>query len=283
MHIKQIKKSYDKKDQSLYGSDKIKDLLGLLYHENSKLDPYTARQQGESIGFFSDPYIVERSSKPHKMFFGKERYPFEGFLENIEDDPFLKLVTGRRSARVFDTNYKVSLTELEAMLYYSYGITHKEPINQTGGYMGWRNVPSAGGLYPLEIYVNLFNSHLKSGLYHYDDLGNALVLLKEGDHLPHLRDVIKAEPYIDIAGASGVIFITGLIERQGLKYGERSYRFMLQECGYVSYLISLILEHIGFGSCMAGAYIDQQLNQFLEIDGCYETVLNPIIFGKKTG
>ena len=209
MHIKQIKKSYDKKDQSLYGSDKIKDLLGLLYHENSKLDPYTARQQGESIGFFSDPYIVERSSKPHKMFFGKERYPFEGYLDHMEDDPFLKLVTGRRSARKFDTNYKVSLTELEAMLYYSYGITHKEPINQTGGYMGWRNVPSAGGLYPLEIYVNLFNSHLKSGLYHYDDLGNALVLLKEGDHLAHLRDVIKAEPYIDIAGASGVIFITG--------------------------------------------------------------------------
>ena len=117
MHIKQIKKSYDKKDQSMYGSDKIKDLLGLLYHENSKLDPYTARQQGESIGYFSDPYIVERSTKPHKMFFGLERFPFEGYLGSQEDDPFLKLITARRSARVFDRNYKISLTELEALLY----------------------------------------------------------------------------------------------------------------------------------------------------------------------
>jgi SagB-type dehydrogenase family enzyme len=283
MHIKQVKKSYEKKDQSMYGSEKIKDLLGLLYHENSKLDHYTARQQGESIGYFSDPYIVERSTKPHKMYFGLERFPFEGFLSDVAEDEFLSLVTGRRSTRVFDKNYRVSLTELEALLYYSYGMTHKEPINQKGGFMGWRNVPSAGGLYPLEIYVALFNSHLKPGLYHYDDLKNGLVLLKEGDFLEPLRSTIKAEPYIDIATASGVIFITGMIERQGLKYGERSYRFMLQECGSVSYLMSLIMEHIGFGSCMAGAYIDQELNNFLGIDGCYETVLNPIIFGKKTG
>ena len=264
----------------MYGSDKIKDLLGLLYHENSKLDPYTARQQGESIGYFSDPYIVERSTKPHKMYFGLERFPFEGFLGE-EEDEFLQLVTGRRSVRAFDKNYRVSLTELEAMLYYSYGMTHKEPLNQKGGYMGWRSVPSAGGLYPLEIYVALFNSHLKPGLYHYDDLKNGLVLLKEGEFLPSLRETIKAEPYIDIASASGVIFVTGMIERQGLKYGERSYRFMLQECGAVSYLLSLIMERIALGSCMAGAHIDQELNTFLGIDGCYETVLNPIIFGKK--
>jgi len=260
----------------------IKNLLGVLYHENSKLDQFTARQQGETIGYFSDPYIVERSTNPHKKYFGKKRHQFDSELLRENADDFFNLVTRRRSGRNFDPNYKMSLNELEHILYYSYGITRKESINDTGGYMGYRNVPSAGGLYPLEIYVALFNSHVDEGLYHYDDHGNSLVLIKEGHHLEQLRKIIKAEPYIDIASATGVIFITGMIERQAIKYGERSHRFMLQEAGSVAYLTSLITEHMGLGSCWTGAFIDQEVNNFLGIDGNYETVLNPIVFGKKT-
>lgn len=282
MHITQIKTAFDKKDQSLYGTQRVKSLLGLLYHENSKLDQYSAREQGESIGMFSDPYIVERSSKPHKRYFGLEKIPFEGLMVGNETgDPVFDLISNRRSTRSFDPKYKVSLNELEAILHLGYGITHKETINDKGGYMGYRNVPSAGGLYPLEIYVVLFNTQLKQGLYHYDDLSNGLVLLNEGDHLDSVRQMIKAEPWIDITSACGVILISGMIERQAIKYGERSYRFMIQECGYVSYLMSLVMERIGLGSCMAGAFIDQDINKFMGIDGAYETFLNPIIFGKK--
>ncbi len=280
-HIQHIKLSFDKKDQSLYGTSRVRELLGMLYHENSKLDQYTARQQGENIGYFSDPYVVERSTKPHKRYFGYEEILFENGHELDAEDDFLRLIGQRRSIRTFDSKYKVSLNELRTVLHHSYGITYKEAINNSGGVMGYRNVPSAGGLYPLEIYVVLFNSHLKKGLYHYDDLKNGLVLLKEGDHLPALREMIKAEPWIDIKSACGVFLINGMIERQAIKYGERSYRFMLQECGYVSYLISLILEHIGLGSSMAGAFIDQDINNFLGVDGGFETFLNPVIFGKK--
>jgi SagB-type dehydrogenase family enzyme len=282
MHIKQIKSSFEKKDQSLYGTSKVKDLLGSLYHENSKLDAYTARQQGENIGLFSDPYVVERSSKPHKRYFGLEKFHFEGLGMEVADDPFLQLVNRRRSVRAYDPKYLVSLNELEVVLHHSYGVTRKEAINNKGGYMGYRNVPSAGGLYPLEIYLVLFHTQLKQGLYHYDNLGNNLVLIKEGNHMEAMREMIKAEPYIDVKSACGAILVTGLIERQAIKYGERSYRFMMQECGYVSYLMALLMEHIGLGSCTAGAFIDQDLNNFLEIDGGYETILNPIFFGKKT-
>ncbi len=283
MNIKKIKQIYEKKDQGLYGTVKIKDLLGMLYHENSKLDRFTSRELGQAVGLFSDPYITTRSTRPHKRYLSKERYAFDESVLESESDAFFELVKSRRSVRKYNPDYKVSLNELSYILHYGYGVTLKESINQDGGYMGYRNVPSAGGLYPLEIYVCLFNSHLKEGLYHYDDLESSLVLTKQGNHLETVKDLIQAEPWVDMSSASGVILITGMIERHAIKYGERGYRFMLQECGAASYLLSLIIEKVGLGSCMVGGFLDQEVNKFLEVDGNYETILNPIVFGKKEG
>lgn len=280
MNIKQVRSVFGKKDNSLYGSAKVKELMGILYHENSKLDQYSARQLGESIAYFSDPYLAERYTKPHKRYFGvHHQFDSEALAENADD--FFKLISERRSVRKFDSEYQISLFELENLMYYSYGITRKEKINNNGGFMGYRNVPSAGGLYPLEVYVCLFNSHIEPGLYHYDSLKNSLAMVRPGNHLPLMKKLIMAAPAIDMDSACGVILVNGLIERQAIKYGERSYRFMQQECGSLTYLMSIIMENMGLGSCYTGGFIDQELNNFMQIDGNYETVLCPVVFGKK--
>jgi SagB-type dehydrogenase family enzyme len=66
-----------------------------------------------------------------------------------------------------------------------------------------------------------------------------------------------------------------------IKYGERGYRFIMLEIGFVSENISLICDGLGLGSCMAGGYLDNEINDMLEIDGTFETVQNVIIVGKK--
>ncbi|MEM1324060.1 MAG: SagB/ThcOx family dehydrogenase [Bacteroidota bacterium] len=280
MNIQKIKQDFRRKDQGLYGTQKITDLLGMLYHENSKLDRFTAREQGETIGYFTDPYIMDRATKPYKKYYGKESLPFDMETLTEEPDEFFEKVTARRSVRQFDKDYKLSFNELQHMLYYSYGVTKSEPTS-SGSMQGYRNVSSAGGLYPLEIYVSLFNTHIGAGLYHFNELDNSLISIRNGNHLEEMRKMLIVEPYIDIKSACGVIFVTGMIERQAIKYGERAYRFMMLECGQVGYLMSMVMEHMGLGSCWAGAYMDHDINKYLEIDGNYETVLTPIVFGKK--
>ena len=144
-----------------------------------------------------------------------------------------------------------------------------------------RNVPSGGALYPLEIYVVIFNAHIPSGLYHYRINNNTLELLKEGDFVEDLLGIIQAEPYVNMKTSSALIITTGIIERLLIKYGDRGYRFLLQESGFVGQTISLLAESINLGSCMLGGYNDDKVNEFLGVDGVFETINNIIVIGKK--
>ena len=279
MTLSEIKKQYSDKDQSLYGSDRITDLLALLYQENSKLDKFTSRAQGEAIQYFQDPYITQRIIQPHKVY----PTPLKKYSQpvNILSAELLNALKSRRSTRAFDPSYKISLNELLTVFYYSYGIVHTSQIPTTDYFVNYRPVPSAGGLYPLELYVSLFRSSVEKGLYHFQEVDTSIELLKNGIHLQDLRGIINAEPYVAIGDACGVIFITSLIERVCMKYGERGYKFILQEVGYVSMAMSLLFEQLGLGSCLIGSYLDDQINEYLEIDGVYENIQAIIVFGKK--
>jgi len=279
MYINNIKKQYDEKDQSLYGSKRITDLLALLYQENSKLDKFTSRAQGETIQYFQDPYITQRTIQPYKIY----PAPLKKYSQPINkvSNDLLNVLKNRRSTRNFDANYKISLNELLTVFHYSYGITHTSKIPSTNHSINYRSVPSAGALYPLEIYTSLFKSNIESGLFHFQETDNSLELIKKGIHLERLKEIINAEPYVAISDACGVIFITSLIERVCIKYGERGYKFILQEVGYVSMVMSLLFEQLGLGSCLIGSCLDDQVNEYLGIDGIYENIQAIIIFGKK--
>jgi SagB-type dehydrogenase family enzyme len=281
MNIKKIKQDYSKHNQSIYGPKNINNSIGMLYQENSKLTKITDRQLGEKIAGFLNPYFIERSAQPFKLYPKLVAHPLADFIENENPtDDFFKLILARRSKRSFNVEYKMSLFELAQVLHFSYGINFEEKLMDMEGHIGFRAVPSAGGLYPLEIYVVLFNSHLEPGLYHYSVKDSNLVLLKTGNHLAYLKTIIQAEPYININTANGLIFITSMTERQIMKYGERSFRFTLQEVGFVTQMMSLIFEKIKFGSCICGSFIDDEINDFIGIDGVFETIQNTIIFGK---
>ncbi len=280
MNISAIQARYEAHDQSLYGGENVRDSIGLLYHENSKLDTLTAREQGMNIAYFNDPYVIRRSTLPYKVYPGKARIEMSDLPRDMPKTPVLDAINGRRSLRSFDSEYSVSLNELSILLHSAYGVSRWQEL-EDGGSMGFRNVPSGGGLYPLELYVVLFRGHVSSGLYHYQSRDNALELIKEGDFLPEMRRLISAEPWINLPEANGVILMTGLIERLGIKYGERSYRFLQQETGFVTYLLSLVAHHIGLGTCIAGMYLDDELNDFIGVDGVFEAVQGTMVFGKR--
>lgn len=131
------------------------------------------------------------------------------------------------------------------------------------------------------MYVVALHCSMSSGLYHYQVRDNALECLRQGDCTQLLLEMIQAEPYVDLASSSVVLFITGCIERQMIKYGERAYRFMQNEVGSVTQMVTLIAEALELGSCILGGYNDDGLNDFLQVDGVFESVQSVMVVGKE--
>ena len=99
-------------------------------------------------------------------------------------------------------------------------------------------------------------------------------------YMEYLRENLVAEPFVDLQHCSCVFFITSFFERVLIKYGDRGYRFILQEVGFLTQNISLLAEFLELGSCVLGSYVDDNINQILSADGTFETVQNVIVIGK---
>ena len=284
MRITELRDKCDDKDGSMYGKKNIEDSMAMLYHENSKLTTHSTRVLGENIGAFSNPFVLERSSQPFKCYPGRETIDLSIYGQHNSSNHFFDVITQRRSVRDFDKTYKLSLNELSLLLHNAYGVTYKSKIEglTSEGHMGMRNIPAAGGLYPLEIYIVLFNAHIPAGFYHSRPHQNCLEKIKEGHFIPNLSGLIQTEPYINMNDCAGLIIITGMIERLFIKYRDRGYRFLMQESGALGLMLSLIAESIKLGSCVLGGYNDDQVNDFLGIDGVFETINNVMVIGKPT-
>jgi len=283
MQISKIKDKYAKVDGTMYGEKNIANSLAALYHENSKFTSYSSRIQGEKISAFNyNPYVIKRSSQPFKYYPNHKKIDLSVYNKAKNQANIFEVLRKRRSVRDFDDNYKLSLNELATLLYESYGVTYKSKIvdSEINGHIGMRNVPSGGALYPLELYVVIFNADIPSGLYHYNSDLNVLESLKDGDFIDDLLNIIQAEPYVNMRSSSALIITTGIIERVLIKYGDRGYRFLMQESGFVGQTVSLLAESINLGSCMLGGYNDDKVNTFLGIDGVFETTNNIIVIGK---
>ncbi|MEO0732695.1 MAG: SagB/ThcOx family dehydrogenase [Bacteroidota bacterium] len=279
-----LREVYREADTSPFGADNVTDSLAMLYHENSKFNRFSQRRLGEKINAFYSPYLTQRSSQPYKCYPNAKRIdltPYRAIKPTAAR--YYDLLAGRTSVRDYDPNYQISLPELTVLLHQAYGVTRKAKIETEGvdGHVGFRNIPSPGGLYPLEVYVVCLRSQNDPGLYHFRPDECSLEILETGDHMEDLRRMIYAEPYINLPNSGVVVITTGIIERMSIKYGERGYRFMLHESGFLAMTMSLIAESLGLGSCMVGGYRDDEINQFLDVDGVFETVQNILIIGKK--
>jgi SagB-type dehydrogenase family enzyme len=279
-----IKEKYSTIEKCLYGCKNIENSLAVLYHENSKLTNFGLRIFENRIINFSTSNASIKATRPYKCYPNKEIIDLSNCSNLIPQNAFQKCLFNRRSTRKYDENHTITLEELSTLLYNSYGVTYKAKAkhNDEEIIVGFRNVPSGGALYPLEIYVVVFNSEIQSGIYHYNVFNNLLELVKIGYFMEELITIIKAEPFVEMKKSSALIITTGVIERVLIKYGDRGYRFMLQESGFVGQLISLIAESINLGSCMLGGFLDDEVNDFLELDGTFEAVNNIIVIGKKS-
>lgn len=189
-----------------------------------------------------------------------------------EDLKFWEIIRNRKSSRKFK-NDPITQEQLSLLLFGMTGLTRIFPQ------YAFRTVPSAGGLYPIEVYLVINNvEDLNQGVYHYNIPNHSLELLQEGDFR---TEITKACLDQQIAYNSAVNFIwTALIERSKWKYLQRCYRYIYLDAGHIGQNFYLIAEALGLGACTIGAIYDDELNELLDIDGINETTIYVGVIGK---
>lgn len=189
-------------------------------------------------------------------------------------DKLTELLRRRMSTRQF-SGLPISKKDLSYLLFSSSGLTRLGKTFDDSR----RPYPSAGGRYPLEIYpVILSCEGIEKGLYHYDVKGNSLELLLKEDLDKWLIKITGGEKWI--TNAAVVFIITSVLDRTRIKYGDRGYRYALIEAGHVGQNICLFATELGLGSCPIGGFIDDKVNQLLDIKFQKEFSLYVIAVGK---
>lgn len=155
----------------------------------------------------------------------------------------------RRSIRSF-TDESLSEREISQLLWAAQGISDPR---------GYRTAPSAGALYPLEVYVIT-----EQGFYHYDVERHALELSLEGDLRREVYAAgLRQESLLE---APVTIVITAVYERIAVKYGrERGPRYVHMEAGHAAQNVLLQAVALGLGAVPIGAFEDARLHSILHL------------------
>jgi len=162
-------------------------------------------------------------------------------------------IAGRRSRRAY-TNEPISLKHISQLCWAAQGIT--EPST------GLRAAPSAGALYPLDLFLVVGNSDLAAGVYHYSCKEHILERVKSGDYRKQLREAALGQEWVENGALNFVI--TATYDRTTATYGQRGReRYVPMEAGHAAENICLQGESLGFGAVTVGAFNDEQVREVI--------------------
>ena len=158
----------------------------------------------------------------------------------------------RQSTRSF-ADEALNLNELSQLLWAAQGITHGREF---------RTAPSAGALYPLEVYALVGRIQgLSSGLCKYNIGKHTLTRVKEGDQRESFSDAVY-QPTI-IKQAPLTLIISAVYNRTTVKYGERGIRYVHMEVGHAGQNVMIQATALGLGCVGIGAFDDDFVKDFL--------------------
>ena len=172
----------------------------------------------------------------------------------------------RRSVR----NYKkepLTLAEISQLAWAAQGITTPR---------GYRTAPSAGALYPLELYIVAANvNDLSAGIYKYLYRDHALVQTVDGDKRAELSHAALSQG--SIARAPAVLLFCAVYSRITGKYGNRGIQYTFMEIGHAAQNLCLQAIALDLGTVVIGAFRDNEVKLIANLPADEEpTYLIPV-------
>jgi len=204
----------------------------------------------------------EMMSDESKIVLPKPRYKSAVSVEEA--------ILKRRSVRNYiDKSLKIE--DISQLLWSAQGITDER--------RKFRAAPSAGALFPLEVFLVVGNvSSLEDGIYRYDPFNHAITKLIEGDYRNDLSLAALGQSCVK-NGAISIVF-AGVYDRITKKYGERGIVYTYMEAGHAAQNVYLQAEALGLGTVVVGAFMDDKVKKVIGMKE-KETPLYILPVGKK--
>jgi SagB-type dehydrogenase family enzyme len=135
-------------------------------------------------------------------------------------------------------------------------------MRHAGGEHVFRSVPSAGALYPTEIYLACGKVQgLEDGLYHYEPIRGRLHRIRAQNLFPGTETTALR------------FFFSAVTFRSAWKYRARSYRYHLLDTGHAVEALVLALAALGRPATVGLEFDDDAVNRLLGLDTAREVAL----------
>lgn len=150
----------------------------------------------------------------------------------------------------------LTLAEVAQLLWSAQGITDSK--------RAYRTAPSAGALFPLEVYAVIGNVEgLAEGVYKYKPDEHELVKVGDGDVRDKLAVAALGQACVR-EGAIAVVF-SAVYERTTRKYGDRGVRYVHMEAGHAAQNVCLQAVSLNLGTVVIGAFKDDEVSKILNL------------------
>lgn len=163
----------------------------------------------------------------------------------LESDTSIEAaLLARRSIREYAPQ-PLTLAELGQLLWAAQGIT--------GANDRYRTAPSAGALYPLELYVFVGDvDGLEAGVYHYAPASHELARHQATADRAALTEAALDQDWI--AEGPVVLVVSAVYHRTTKKYGARGEQYVHMEAGHAAQNVALQAGALELGTVTVGAF-----------------------------
>ncbi len=245
----------------------MKPTIAEFYHESTKYTPEGLGSQRSKIDWDHPPL-------PFKSYTTGKRVDLAQYLPFAELDR-TEDIQEEWEALTFEER---AMADLSHLLYFSNGVTAVMPYPEREFLM--RAAPSAGGLYPTEIYVAASNyPGLPDGLYNYQVRQHELIGFWEGDVKRRLGEACFDHPALEASNL--VVILTGVFFRSSWRYQDRAYRRILLDTGHVWGNTAMIAPYFGREAFPIGGFRDDAMADLLFLERHVEAGLLLIALPRK--
>ncbi|HYC78042.1 MAG TPA: SagB/ThcOx family dehydrogenase [Planctomycetota bacterium] len=231
----------------------------VVYHEETKYSEQELRRNPRQLDWSSrpSPYkdVVSERRVDLTPWLPLKRNPFNG-----EELPDMPESVGPRPG----------LAEISRLLYFTYGVTAvmETPMGKTP----LRAAPSAGALYPAEIYVATRDvDGLPDGVHDYQVRDHTLVTLWDGDFWSEFQRYAYGHEAIERSRV--LVVFSGVFRRSSWRYEERAYRRVLLDVGHALGNLAAYATREGLEVHPISGFCDEAVNSLLFLDPAEEGVL----------
>lgn len=226
------------------------------YHRQTMYDPL--KMGGHALDWSNQPGV-------YKNYSGLSRVNLPE-IAALPDKSFVEMLKPQHAAPAAGG---VSLQDLSCILFLGYGITARRQSAGDGFY--YRSVPSAGALYPCELYLATQSvSGLEDGLYHHAIHRRDLGRLRTG---VYTLTPAMGEPREAFSSSSVTFYITAIFYRSIWKYRDRAYRYHLLDTGHLVESLALAIRALDLPCHVTYDFDDPAVNAFLGVDSEREACL----------